>query len=381
MNFYCIFPNLKNVDLIKHVGLTPYYLSKECNYNSTIVSFNNDNYSNLDKVTGLNLEFFKKKYKLSFLNHLLIISYIIKNANNIDVLNCYHYGMHNMLYFLVYKLFNRRGIAYFTFDTKYENVVLLTCTKKNIKCLFRRYKLIFLFKYIITFANIEHIKSYELFYKNHEIYRKKLMYMPIFIDLNQDINEKKKNQIISVARIGSNEKASDIILESFKQAMLKEKNKNWTLKMVGPISKGFEEHINKFFNENPKLKDSIIFTGNIEDKNKLYKMYSESKIFLLPSRYESWGIVFAEALFYSNYLITTNVGIAEYLIEISNFGELVEIDNIEDISNKLVNAMNNYDDNFKNNNIDFKKLIQDEFSYKNYIYNLDSKLNEIKHEK
>ena len=132
--------------------------------------------------------------------------------------------------------------------------------------------------------------------------------------------------------------------------------------MVGPISEEFKDYIEDFFKENPSLKNSIIFTGNIVNRKELYEIFAEAKIFCLPSRYGSFEIVFTEALFYEDYLLITDIGIGEYLVENTNFGQIVEIDDVEDITSKMIYAIENYDDIVHNNNINLKKFIDDEFA-------------------
>lgn len=381
MKFCCIFPGLKNFELHKEVGQLPYYLAKDYGYDSTIVSFDNDSFTNFNELEEINVEVIQKKYKNNFLNNLLIVKYLIKNAKNIDILNCYHFNNTTIMFFLVYKLFNRTGIIYHTLDIDYGHSLRLTATVKTNNYFIAQRKFIFLFKHIVDFATIESKKVYDVFINAHPIFKEKLMYMPIYVDPNPSIEYPKKNQIISVGRIGAEQKASDIVLQSFKEVIDKTKNTDWILKMVGPISEDFNEYIDTFFAKNPTLKDSIIFTGNIEDKDELYKIYSESKIFCLPSRNGSFEIVFVEALYYGNYLIITDVGTGKYLVDICDFGKIAEMDNIEDISNKLIDAIENYDMYKEKNNINFKKLVADEFGHEKNCQNLNHMLQKIKNEK
>ena len=162
MKYYCLSLGLRNVDLIKHIGLTPYFLASEFNYDSTIICFNNDKYTNLDNMKGLKLDFLQKKYSYPILNFLVAIYYLIKNAKNIDVLNCFHLSRDTLSYFLIYKIFNRNGITHLTFDMTYETVLTLVNNDKTIIQLLKSKFVIFLFKYLIDIANIEREDSYNL---------------------------------------------------------------------------------------------------------------------------------------------------------------------------------------------------------------------------
>lgn len=377
MKFYCLAPGLRNIDLIKHIGLTPYYLASEMDYESTIVCFNNGDYTNLNNMKELNLEFLKKKYSSSILNLFVVIHYLIKNSKNIDVLNCFHLTRYSLLYFTIYKIFNRHGITHLTFDMTYETVLTLVNNDKTLLHSFKSKFVVFLFKHLIDIANIERKDSHDLLINFNDVYKEKVMYMPIFIEPNENIEVAKKNQIISVGDIGTFFKASDVVLESFANVVNTFDKNDWTLKMIGPVSEDFNDYIESFFNKNPNLKNSITFTGNISDKDELYKIYSESKIFCLPSRSESFGIVFVEALFYGDFLVTTPVGITTYLNSISNYGKFVEIDNVEDLTNTLIDVIENYDAYSRDNKINFKKLIQDEFSHEKFIKELDFRLKNL----
>ena len=129
------------------------------------------------------------------------------------------------------------------------------------------------------------------------------------------------------------------------------------------------------------MKDRIITTGNIEDRDELYKIYSESKILFLPSRHGSFEIVFCEALFYDDYLIITDVGTGSYLVDISDFGQIVEIDDVDSASEALIDAIENFDEWYENKDKDLKELVTEEFGYKNHTKNLSLNLNRIKQAK
>ena len=377
MNYCCIFPFLDNNDITKHVGLIPYYLSKDFGYDATLVSLNNDEYTNADKISGVNLKIIDKKFRLFVLNYIFLYIYLIRNAKKIDVLHCFHATNYTFIFFLIYKILNRNGVTMFILDINCRYTLKFTGKEKNIISLIKTKIFPTLFKYLVDIATIETKKTMNGFVQYHDIYKEKLMYMPVFVDPNPDILEVKKNQVIYVGRIGARYKASDIVMESFKRALDKTDDKSWILKMVGPISEEFEEYIDDFFSKYPSLMDSIVFTGNINDKDELYKIYSESKIFCLPSQSESFGIAFVEALFYGDYLIVSPVGVADYLVEISDYGQIVEIDNIEDISNKLADAIENYD-KYSKKSTDFMKLMEDEFSYRSYLGKLDFKIRQFR---
>jgi glycosyltransferase involved in cell wall biosynthesis len=59
-----------------------------------------------------------------------------------------------------------------------------------------------------------------------------------------------------------------------------------------------------------ELQHNLTFTG-VLPRTEILEIMMQSKVFVHPSSYESYGFVFAEALFAGMYLVTTPVGIAE----------------------------------------------------------------------
>ena len=155
---------------------------------------------------------------------------------------------------------------------------------------------------------------------------------------------KKENIIISVARFGSHQKNTELLLSSLENIDLKD----WKVYLIGPIEKqeqDFETYINNFFAKRPDLNDKIIFTGNIDDKNVLDEYYAKAKVFVLPSRYEGFAIAPIESAAFMDYLILTDVGAARDLIPSETFGYILpeskqNEQNEELIKEKLTEKLN-----------------------------------------
>ena len=126
--------------------------------------------------------------------------------------------------------------------------------------------------------------------------------------------------IISVGRIGSYQKNNQMLLEALLQVNLRQ----WKVVFIGPISEGFRKYISDFFEKNPSLKKSILFTGLIEERTVLYSWYNRAKVFCLTSRSESFGIVFLEAMYYGDFIITTSVYSSKDIVFSESIGQIVE---------------------------------------------------------
>ena len=116
---------------------------------------------------------------------------------------------------------------------------------------------------------------------------------------------------------------------------------NWTLKIIGPIEDHFKEYIQRFFIENPKIINKVIFTGEITDRQILSNEYRKAKIFCLPSRWESFGIVLAEAIQHGCYIIGSNILSINDITDNKKYGDVFEIDDVDQLSGCLIKACYN----------------------------------------
>ena len=93
--------------------------------------------------------------------------------------------------------------------------------------------------------------------------------------------------------------------------------------------------------KHPKLRDRIKFTGEITDKEMLTRIYRRSKIFVLPSRSESFGIVLLEAASNGNFIVTTKgVPAGSDINNDGKFGFVVPIGDIPALSGALFRLIN-----------------------------------------
>lgn len=341
--FVTIFTRLKNIDLLKMPGMTSYYLSRltDNRINCSLVTLNNDDYSYYETYrSDYNLVILgdKKKLKSPF---KIIFTYLRNNAKKIDCLNLYHLDLETYFYSLVYKHYNKKGKIFLELDAD-ERISeffepasrkgILKSTN-NIRPLKRVIfnGLVKRADYIAAEAN----KIYDyLISKGNNMLNRKLFLNPYGInteELRKNINPdiKKENIVLTVGRIGDYQKNNEMLLDAIKKL---ETINGWKFYFVGPIEKGFQKNINDFFANYPEIKNKVLFTGEVNDRNKLCEYMQSSKVFCLTSRYESWGIVLAEAAFYNCYIISTDVGCAKDVLEnmvsgmtVADSGDLVNI--------------------------------------------------------
>ncbi|MFT8314220.1 MAG: glycosyltransferase family 4 protein [Clostridium sp.] len=369
---YCVlYPKAENVHLIKDVGMIAYKLNRLYGYDSYVVSYNNDKYDYLNnEVKGLKIDFIERKHK----NLINIFYYLKKNSKTIDVLQIFHMTFNSVIYACLYKFFNRKGIVFLKLDC----TGLLLDRIENMKAIQKVF-----FNFFLNRVDIIGVEQKSIFHKLRFLlgkHKDKLMNIPNGIDFNseyfkEDISfDDKENTILNVGRIGSSEKATDLLMEAY---ALIDKNlrKDWKLVFVGPIEESFKSTINNFFNKHENMKDNVIFKGAIFDRKRLFEEYKRAKIFCLTSQYESVGIALIEAIACGDVIVSTRVGIAEEIVNGDN-GAVVEVGDVRAIANALEELINN------NKLGDFSQNVQENcrenYNWDNIVEKLHYKINSIR---
>jgi L-malate glycosyltransferase len=366
--YVCIFPGLLNFHLIKDVGLLPYTMGKFFNYNSNILTYNNDDYSYLDnELNGndLNLIYLEKKFNTETRD---VIYYLLKNSGSIDVLQSFN--LHDTLglfsFFFIYKLLNRNGKVYVKLDAD-DLIISLLIGKKGIY----RYMQNFMIKHLIDLMSVESTKSYEKLTKSNTIPSDKLIQIPNGIYIKSKIEIPKKNYILNVGHLGTKAKATEILLEAFSKV---ENLGDWKLILVGSIDESFKAYIDDYFELNPHLIDKIIFKGYVTDRDEIYRYYSESKIFCFPSRSESFGIALIESAYFGNYLLTTDVGGAKDVLNITDYGEIIKMDDSNYLAGRLQDLISN-PEKYEQDPDELMANVNDKFNWVKLCKKIDKRLN------
>ncbi|ELC8386909.1 glycosyltransferase [Clostridium perfringens] len=329
MNYYCIFPEAKNIHLLKDIGMIPYIFFKKFKFNSYLVTYNNGSYDYLKKdVSGLKIDFIKKIFRNSTLDSLI---YILINSKNIDCLQVFHASSRSLLQILLYKILNKNGLTYLKLDTNIENIKSKSFIKNNIKGKIK--------KFIITKkTNLITAESTEVVKYLNEKFNLNVKYIPNGFyceNYNYEFIEK-ENLIITVGRIGSYEKNNEMLLEAFSN--ISSKIFNWNLELIGPIDSKFEDKKNEFFKKNPNMINRVEFSGPIYEKDKLYDKYKKAKIFILTSRNEGFPLVCPEAMSYGDYIILSDFSSAKDII--GNYGCIFKRDDVKELESVIVKACN-----------------------------------------
>ncbi len=290
-----------NVELIKDCGLIPYLLYKNHGCTVSMVGARGDDYSYLDKyVKGLEMDFLPNGSVEAKAD------YIIENAKQIDALilrGCYS---SNFIPARLYKQLNPAGHIYVGLDANshWMDRIIWTdadfiefmdhCDVIATSCIAMQRHLNEKWPWII-----EHIPNgYYNFGSSNT---------------PPDFNVK-ENVIVTVGRLGTSQKATEVLLDSF--ALIAERIPDWNLKLVGSIENDFHSFIDSYFDLYPHLKERIIFTGPIEEREALAEQYRKAKVFALPSTFEGGTPnVISEAL---------NAGCVIAVTEIDAYAEAID---------------------------------------------------------
>lgn len=337
----------------KDNGMFPIYTSEVLGYESKIVTCNLKN-DLPDEVRGVEIvkvsRWFKKiKNFLPFVIHLKRIplyTYICKNAKNIDVLMLFHVTKCSYWRAYFYKKFNPNGKVYIKADfylEDYKKEVARTEMKpKNMREFFRKRREIKEYskrKKLVEMADLisyETTNAYEAMkYSYAGVSTKgKTIFLPngyddLLIEKKYTIKkfEEKENIILTVGRLGTLQKNTEFLLEALKKIDLKD----WKFYFIGSVDEKFKKNIENFYEGSPEKKENIIFTGEIKDRDLLYEYFNRAKVFVLPSRWESFGIVMVEAQAFNNFILTSNTPAARDITENEEVGKIFSLESTEEL--------------------------------------------------
>ncbi|MFD2598079.1 glycosyltransferase [Sphingobacterium corticis] len=353
--FYCLFPHGKNIHLIKDVGMIPYTLHKEKLYEAHISFYEQEeNLPSLKTdVNGLIYDRIKNFFSNDDIDTFF---FLLTRFWKIDVLMMFHPSFKKVLIACFFKIitFNRIKF-YFKLDMSektFENDQNPVSSMSELRKFFYRKAGLF---------TVETNKVKDLLDESSFV---NVKYLPNGFNNESScqINSQKKNIILTVGRIGSFEKDTDTLLRALSNVDLQ----NWEVNIVGPIETEYHENITQFYRSNPLLLEKVKFIGNISDRKILNEYYKEAKVFVLTSRFESFGLVYAEALSQGCYIISTRLAPAYEITSGEKYGFLFDIADDAALSSKLSDVISGKDTlpeyqkimSFANTNYDWSVIVR-----------------------
>ena len=368
-NITLLWRKLNSLEFGKDVVLVPYYLGQALGYQVEICcGYSEEIATQISKRQKKDLHFVRRPLGYKPLQRIPIyVKYLWQNASRINLLMCFHWRLETFVNILLYKILNRDGLIYVKLDTESGKEWDLS------RCSFigRTIRKI-IYNSCLSKVNViscETSQPYNSLCHNKyfgDQLRKKLVLMPNAFDeahlnilrIKERMYDEKENLMITVGRLGTSQKNTEMLLKALEAVDLKE----WKFCFRGPIENDFNSIIEQFYKNYPSKRKQIIFKGKIDNKKELWEWYNKAKIFVSTSRRESYGLVLNEAKRFRNYIISTRTGAAEDLIEQEKYGYFIEQEDNIGLSNILSQIVNKQINIDVYHNYDSQKL-----SYQNMI--------------
>ena len=125
------------------------------------------------------------------------------------------------------------------------------------------------------------------------------------------------------------------------------------MQLIGSYDAKFYDYYNEWRNKNPDAAKETYLVGEIENRKKLLQYYDRAKIFCLPSRAEAFSLALIEAASRGNYLLLSNVGSANEVVNELGYGELFTSENEIEFTDKMIKVCNILEET----NVDIHKKI------------------------
>ncbi len=362
--FLTIFTQLENIHLIKDVGMMPYILYKYCNYDSTIASYKNGEYPYIHtEVKGVRQVFIKRVFNWRFLD---VFIFILLNFNKFDVIQFYHFSTNNFLWSISFKILTLgKGKTYLKLDSD-DRIKALSFDSIKMKIL----------KKIIDRIDLITIETTELSDYLSQKWARPVEYLPNgFYGTNRNDRvsfKEKENIILTVGRIGAKEKAVEVLCEAFRVFTEEAGKETWKLMLVGPVDEDFQHnYLKEFFERSPDLIDRVVITGGISDRRIIEKTYNKSKIFVLTSERESFGLVYLEAMRGGCYVVSTNLTSARDVTKNEKYGKLFSIGDHKQLA-EILNFLHQNDKVIESNNDPVQDYVYSTYYWPNLCIKLDT---------
>ena len=161
-----------------------------------------------------------------------------------------------------------------------------------------------------------------------------------------------------VARILPEKKGQDILIKAI--SIVKHKYPNIKCVFAGEPQKGHEHYMEELMRQCKKenLLNNIIFKGNVDN---IPSFLSTLDIFVLPSRYEGFGIAILEAMASKLPVIASKLEGPKEIIQDDEYGKLFEVGSYQELAKLIVEVI-------EENN---QKQIDKAYEYVNSKFNVD----------
>ncbi len=269
------------------------------------------------------------------------LRFLWQNAREIDVLMLFHFGRQTAAYGALYKLLNPKGFLWNKLDL-YEDAFEVIDLAPQPWRLSRTAWLQSTFARAVDLLSTESNGVYRLLLQRYPQLARKLAVVPCGVDAPYMViptySGPRERIILHAARLGTEQKATDVLLQAFAQSELWPE---WTLVLVGSVEESFQSWLDEFATQQPEVWRSVRLLGFIQSWPEVADWYARAAVFCLPSRYESWGLALNEAGYYGCACIATDFYGAVDMLDGGHCGALCARNSIESLTEQLVRVCRN----------------------------------------
>lgn len=362
--------------LYKDVGSIAYGLARYYDYQASFIYLTDDKGIIKDEYYEKYVKLIPiKGYNNKFKTYCNGISFMWNNAINYDIINCYPTGIANVILACIAKSRNRNIKIYMKFDMNRQALHNKINSVNSLK-----YKITSYLYKVFDLYTVE-TKSYVERLNKLEQYAGKVKYLPngFFSDLVEtDSNIKKEKIILTVGRIGAEEKNTEMLIKAI-QLIKSDKLVGWKVVLVGTITNEFKSWYERELENRPDLKDVFVITGHISNKKELYTIYAKSSVFIMTSHWEGFPLSLQEALHFGNYPIVTDCSDAfkDIILEGEDgFGKIIPNENVDALKIAIEEVLEHTVDFNKKGRL-AGKFVDERFNWKDICRSLDQYFNKL----
>ncbi|MCE9608906.1 MAG: glycosyltransferase family 4 protein [Chthoniobacter sp.] len=373
--YFVVFPQAMNLDLVKDLGFIPHILATCHGYDAHLLTYCNDEYTWHTEIPGTKITFLKKRFG----EVIDVLLFLCKNSHAIDVLHIEHLqGNDHLVFGFLYKLRNPKGILYYKLDASPHIMMSLVNRPKTLTASLKTQFLRWMLRRKIDLISVEDCNHLRSLREEYPFFADRILHLPNGFHIASPATEPitaKKPWILTSARIGAYQKASDILLEAF--ALFTNDCPDWKLILAGPIEPEFQGYLDSYFKTHSDLRERVVLFGYVKDRTLLSNLYAQSAIFCLPSRWEGFSHAIMEAAYFGDYIIATNAGGAKDILDKTHFGNIVPYDDPTALAAALRDAIRL--GSFRTRDpLEMQAIIEREFSWTTLCAKLDSRLQSMK---
>lgn len=310
--------------------MIPFYMYKDGHYDAYISFYKSE--EELDYLSS-DLNGLKYVQMKNFFNNELLNTFffLIKNLFKYDVVMLFHPSPYKVLMANVIKLltFNKTKF-YFKMDFDMRSIDQILYTR-SLTSRIKRF-----FNERINLFSAESKESCLLL--NERSYYHNVMYIPNGSIVSETLPSglQKEKIFLTVARLGTYAKNTEVLLEAFAEGV---RNTDWKLLLVGPIEPSFEEYLKAYFERYPWAVERVELTGAIYDRKELNTIYRRSSVFVLSSRYESFGLVLLEAMMQGCYILSTALPPSRDILKDETFGRMFPVEDSKALAELMADVV------------------------------------------